>query len=475
MKSFRSSIVSALAVGLVAFLVASCGDFKKSSVVNPPSDGSVDFSMYVSLGNSLTAGYQSGALFESAQQYSFPADIARQAGVADFEQPLISDPGIGGRMKILSLTGPVIGEDPVAGGAPTNTGLARPYNNLGIPGSVLYDMIDTSSFAAKALPPRSNPFFQIVLRNPALGNSPVAQALALHPTFVSVWIGNNDVLGYATSGGTVGTLGPGTGPTNVATFTALYTQMMNALMAGAPNAKFVLANIPDVAAIPFFTTIPAVVVNPATEQPVLNPQTGAPIPLIVMRHDANGNLYAGQADPQHDYILLTALDSLSAGVGIPTAVGGTGRPLPDQYVLDSYEVNIVQQTVQGYNQAISAIAASHPDKIALADIYTTFNEFNQTGYLAQGVHLTSSYITGGAFGLDGIHPTSQGYAFVANIFIQAINKQFGANIPIVPVSLVPSSIVISPAVVGKYSLPQVHYSALAPTLKLYQQGSYPAR
>ena len=472
MKSIRSNIVSALAVGLVAFVVASCGDFKKSSVVNPPSTGSVDFSTYVSLGNSLTAGYQSGALYESAQEYSYPADIAKQAGVTQFEQPLISDPGIGGRMKILNLTGPVTGEDPAAGGAPLNSGLARPYNNLGIPGAVLYDMLDTSSFAAKAGPPRNNPFFQIVLRSPALGSSPVAQALALHPTFVSVWIGANDVLGYATSGGTVGILGPGSGPTDVATFTALYNQMMNALIAGAPNAKFILANIPNVAAIPFFTTVPAVVVNPATQQPVLNPQTGQPIPLIVYRHDASGNLYAGPADPQHDFILLTALDSLEAGVGIPTSVGGTGRPLPNQFVLDSYEYGIVSQAVQGYNQAISAIQASHPTKIALADIYTALNEFDQTGYEAQGIDLTSSYITGGAFGLDGVHPTSQGYAFIANIFIQAINKQFGANIPIVPISMVPSSIVIAPTGLSKIVWPEVRYSALEPVIRLLQARKY---
>ncbi|MCL5268006.1 MAG: SGNH/GDSL hydrolase family protein [Bacteroidetes bacterium] len=472
MKSIRSNIVSALAVGLVAFVVASCGDFKKSSVVNPPSNGSVDFSMYVSLGNSLTAGYQGGALYESAQEYSYPAEIAKQAGVTQFEQPLISDPGIGGRMKILNLSGPVIGEDPAIGGAPLNSGLTRPYNNLGVPGAVLYDMIDTSSFAAKAGPPRNNPFFQIVLRSAALGNSPVAQALALHPTFVSVWIGANDVLGYATSGGTVGTLGPGTGPTNVATFTALYDQMMSTLLAGAPNAKFVVANIPDVAAVPFFTTVPAVVVNPATQQPVLNPQTGQPIPLIVYRHDASGNLYAGPADPQHDFILLTALDSLEAGVGIPTAVGGTGRPLPNQFVLDSYEIGITEQAIQGYNQAIGAFAASHPDKIALVDAYAVFNQFAKTGDVEQGVDLTNSYITGGFFGLDGIHPTSQGYAFVANIFIQAINKQFGANIPIVPISLVPSSIVLAPTGLGKVLWPDVHYSALKPAIELLQARSY---
>ncbi len=132
----------------------------------------------------------------------------------------------------------------------------------------------------------------------------------------------------------------------------------------------------------------------------------------------------------------------------------------------------MSQAVQGYNQAISAIQASHPDKIALADIYTALNEFNQTGYEAQGIDLTSAYITGGAFGLDGIHPTSQGYAFIANIFIQAINKQFGSNIPIVPISMVPSSIVLAPTGLGKIVWPEVRYSALEPAIRLLQARKY---
>ena len=83
--------------------VSSCGDFKKSNVATPPStEGKVDFTRFVSLGNSLVAGYESGALYQSAQVYSYPNQIAQQAAVAmgkavDFEQPLISDPGIGGR------------------------------------------------------------------------------------------------------------------------------------------------------------------------------------------------------------------------------------------------------------------------------------------------------------------------------------------------------------------------------------------
>ncbi len=444
MKSFHSKVMVVLSLMIVAFLVVSCNSFKKTTVVSVAQPGSANFSTYVSLGNSLTAGYQNGALYQSSQEYSYPADIAKEAGVTDFEQPLISDPGIGGRMKITGFTalGVNIGYDPVAGGSPLNAALARPYNNLGVPGAVLGDLLYTTDFAAQANPAgRNNPFFQIVLRSSALGSNMVDQALALHPTFISVWIGANDVLGYATSGGTKGTDQTGTLPTDVNFFGAVYTQTMDSLLAGAPNAKFVVANIPDVSAIPFFTTIPPVVVDPTTGSALI--VGGQPVPLIVMRHDAHGNLYAGPANIYYDKILLPAITAEEQGIGIPgQGPNGTTVPLPDSLVLDSLEVSRVEAATAGYNAAILSVANSNPSRIALVDAYTALNNLAANGYTdpATGVHLTSAYVTGGFFGLDGVHPTSMGYAYIANTFIDAINAKFGAKLSHVDLNTIPGSI-----------------------------------
>ena len=469
MKSFLSNVKFVLTMALVATLVGSCGDFKKTSVVTPPSTGSLDFSRFVSIGNSLTAGYQSGALYASAQKWSFPADIARQAGLPDssFEQPLFTDPGVGGRLEIVSLSGtsPTI----TAASAnstlqPTDVGLLRPFNNLGVPGAIAYDLIDTSDFATKAFL-RQNPFFYSILRSSAFGKSVVAQALALKPTFVSVWIGANDVLGYATSGGTTGS-DPATHtlPTDVATFTGVYDQIMNALLTGAPNAKFVVANIPDVAAIPFFTTLPPFVLGPNGSPIVVS---GHHVPLYVQRHDASGKLYVGLADTLHDYILLTAIDEISSLYGTKANL-----PISDSLVLDAYEAGNVEVAIAGYNSAIAQVAASNPTRIALVDAYTIFNNFAKYGYVGQGISLDNSFITGGFFGLDGVHPTSQGYAYVANIFIDAINSKFGSNIPIVPIASAPSSIIFAPqAGATRMGLPRISRSDLQYTLKLIQGGS----
>lgn len=466
MKIFYSRAAAILSIALVAGLFASCGDFKKTNVVSPPSNGTLDFTTFVSLGNSLTAGYQSGALFQSAQEWSFPADIAKQTGSASFVQPLMPDPGTGALMYMTGLSSSDIHTGSTVVTLPTNATLTRPFNNLGIPGAVVYDMIDTADFTTKSQQ-RQNAFFSLVLRNKAFGSNPIAQALALHPTFVTVWIGANDVLGYATSGGLVGTGGPGTGPTDPSTWAYLYGQTMGALLAGTTNAKFAVATIPDVAAIPFFTTIRPLIYGLDGQPVVLQ---GSHIPMFVQRHDANGNLTVGQADTLHDFILLTASDSLYAGAG-----SSPSHPMPDQFVLDSYEVAKVEAVIQAYNTTIANFAnsASNSPRVALVDIYSTFNDFAKTGYVAQGVTLTNSYITGGTFGLDGVHPTSQGYAYVANIFIRAINSHFGSNIPMVNISSVPSSIVLGKTSMSKNSLPKIHYSDLRPMLRLIQGRDLP--
>ncbi len=450
---------------VLIMIVASCSDFKKTSVVTPPSNGTLNFTTFVSLGNSLTAGYQSGALFESAQEWSYPADIAKQAGAAGFVQPLMPDPGTGALMSVTSLSGPVISTGSATVTLPTNSSsLSRPYNNLGIPGAVLFDLTDTTDFSSKSVA-RSNPFFSLVLRNKVFGSSPVAQALTLKPTFMTVWIGANDVLGYATSGGTVGTEGPGTGPTDPSIFGYLYDQTMGALLGGDSTAKFAVANIPDVTGIPFFTTVPDSFANPQTGKNV-----GA---FIVERHHADGTLHAEPINAKTDYILLTAIDSLNAGVGVPTFVGGTGRPLPDEFVLDSLEVALVEATIRAYDNTIATFATLNPTRVVMVDAYSAFNNFAKYGYLAQGVVLTNSYISGGFFGLDGVHPTSQGYAYVANLFIQAINSHFGSNIPIVPISSVPGSIMLSKSSMSNLGLPKIHYSDLKHMLQLIQRRDLP--
>ena len=58
------------------------------------SAGSADFSKYVALGNSLTAGYADGALYSSGQSYAYANIIGQQlmlAGGGAFVEPTVGN------------------------------------------------------------------------------------------------------------------------------------------------------------------------------------------------------------------------------------------------------------------------------------------------------------------------------------------------------------------------------------------------
>lgn len=426
----------ALFVLTIALTVLSC----KTDVptmpgqINTNTNGNANFLRYVAIGNSLTAGLQSSALYKSAQQYSFPNLIAAQAGVTDFQQPIISDPGIGGRMRLTSFSPVTIVSD-ASTGTPENSALPRPYNNLGIPSAFLWipnaqalplsDFFDETDFVAKKAAPRSNPFFEVVLRNPALGKSIWSQVKALQPTLVTFWLGSYDALAYAGSGGTT-TLVP------ELLFRAIYARILDSLK--STGAQIVVANIPDVTVIPLVTTVPWFAVD-ANQQPIKD-QTGNLIPLTGQTKAA----LTGRALKAGDFVTLKAQDLLKTGYGFPasfTQLGlpNAGKPLPDAVVLDVDEVAAGKAAIGKYNQAIQEIAAAR--SIPVVDINSVLLDIKANGLTIGGETYKTDFISGGLFSLDGAHPSSKGNAVVANEFIKVINRAFGANIAYVNTATVP--------------------------------------
>lgn len=362
--------------------------------------GSADFSRFVALGDSLGAGFVSGGLVRGAQEDSVPALVARQATGTVIGQPLVSEPGIPALLRLVGLQPLQIVQLPGLGSLLQ----LRPYDNLSVPGFRVGDALRTFT---------GNPIIDLVLQGQG---TQLQQALAANPTFALVWLGNNDVLAAATSGRVI----EGVTLTPVAQFEADYTAVVGALK-GA-GADLALANLPDVTSIPFVTTIPPVVVNPATGQPVLGPG-GQPIPLI----GPSGPLGPG------DRVLLPASAALAQGIGIPAAIGGTGQPLSDSLVLSVGEVNAIQARVNAFNQIIAQTASATGS--SLADVNGLLRQINAGGINIGGITFTADYITGGSFSLDGVHPAPLGYAVAANEFIRSINATYGARIP--PVDLFP--------------------------------------
>lgn len=370
-----------------------------------PDTGDADFTRYVAIGDSLTAGFMSGGLGRTAQINSYPILINRQATgqapgtTSGFEQPYVSDPGIPAVLELKSLAPLTIG--PKAGsGQPQNLNLQRPYNNLAVPGADVHDAVATVT--------DNGGLHDLILRG--LGTQ-LQQAIALNPTFASVWIGNNDVLGAALAGRVI----EGVTITPAAQFEADYKTVINAF--ASRGIEMAIANIPDVTGIPYVTTIPFVVVNPATNQPVI--VNGNVVPLI----GPNGLL------TPNDRVLLTARAELAQGKGIPVALGGTGQPLSDAAVLSAAEIATINARVAAFNNIIRSEATRV--NAAFVDMNAVFREVATTGINVGGITFTENFLTGGIFSYDGVHPNAFGYAYVANLFIEAINEQFDGEIPLV--------------------------------------------
>jgi lysophospholipase L1-like esterase len=360
------------------------------------------FGTYVSIGDSLAAGFESGGLVDVHQVNSVPAHLARQGAAPDFQMPLMSQPGIPAELTLVSLVPvPTIVRKP-GQGAPLNLGLPRPYNNLAVPGATLIDAVTR--------PSDNGGLHDLILRG---RGTQLQQAVALRPTLVTVWIGNNDVLGAAVSGRAI----DGVTLTPAPAFRAAYLTLITSLR--ATGATVIAANLPDVTSIPYVTTVPPVVVNPATSQPVL--VNGQPVPLFGP---------AGPLSPDSK-VLLPATALLGQGIGIPAALGGraTVGPagcqncLPDEVVLDPGELGLIRSRVDANNAAIEEICRAAG--VPVVDIHGLLDDLASEGRIVGGITLTSSFLTGGVFSYDGVHPTDLGYAINANEWIRVINANGG--------------------------------------------------
>lgn len=505
---------------ITSVLVMGCE--QEVAELTPPEEitsgepGSADFTMFVSLGNSLTAGFQGGALFTEGQDNSFPAIMAKQFALVgennEFNQPDInsvngynstySNPGGGvfrGRLILFDPDGPGP-KTPVP--APAGTpGMPAPYNdvsaadvpgaysgnkaelnNFGVPG-ILLSHVD---LAAIGHPSTGNPYYARFATVP--GTSTILEdAIAKSPTFFSFWLGNNDVLGYATTGG-VGTV-PMTDP---GAFEDDYTDAIEQLLAVGANTKGVVATIPDVTTIPFFTTVKynAIPLDEATAAQLnsavafggynaaldglKNPAFGGAFGTAAQL-DARKVFYAAGSNPiliadktasdlgagfdallgvgainqaqrdglaayeqirqanAGDIITLSAGGVLGTLVGAnPQLINGVTVPLADQYVLLPDEIADIKDRTDEFNDIIKGIVADNPTHLALADINTKFTEVvNGTTRMVDAIPVNASFAPpAGLFSPDGVHPNNRGSAYIARVFIEAINAKFGATIPL---------------------------------------------
>jgi lysophospholipase L1-like esterase len=373
-----------------------------------PAMAQVDLTTYVALGDSMTAGFASASMMNWYQDRSYPAVLARQAGVAAFEQPYISEPGIGPIFELVSLAPvPVIAPVGLAPGLPTNAEYPGIYNNLGIPTATLFDMIFQTGDITNLIQGNFDTvFFDIVLRNGI--NTALEQAIGMQPSFMTVWIGSNDVLGAALAGTPI----DGITMTPVDFFAGLYGNAIGALATNT-SADIVLINVPYVTEIPFTTSVDPFVDIPDFGRWYLMADTG---PLT-----------------DDDFVTLGGGALIAQGYGLPG-----GPPLPDNMnlftgepgvVLRAAEVDILNAQVDGYNAAIDQTGSAFGCPVF--DVNAFFAALASGAYVPTfgGTTLSTQFLLGGIFSYDGIHPQNIGYALMADELIQFINAEYGSEIP----------------------------------------------
>ena len=488
----KKIIISSLAVVSLLSVTSCKTDFETDMSKIQVTSGEADFSKYVALGNSLTSGYRDGSLYADGQRESYPAMIAEQmqkAGGGTFTQPLVPDniggftnvPGFRGKLTLQVVNGALTPVYSTAVSALDR--LTGTYNNMGVPGAKSFHLVasgygDMAGLAAGT----ANPYFVRFVSSST--TSVLEDAKAQNPTFFSLWIGNNDVLSYATSGG-VGT--NQTGNTNPRTYSSNDITDPNVLagsirtvlegMKSVGATKGVIANIPNVTSIPFFTTVPynAVPLNEAYAATLNAQLVGRLKPVLtalgqgdrlktlvvgqnplLIKDETLTNLSAqitsvltsngvpaalasfigttyGQARhaTSEDLILLSTKSVINTdvtGVSAPFNKQGITYPLEDKYVLTKSEVAEIQRATDAYNTHIKALAEVYG--LAFVDANAKMIELGKnSGIQYNGVTYSTAFVTGGSFSLDGVHLTGRGYAVIANEFIKAINAKYKSTLP----------------------------------------------
>jgi hypothetical protein len=491
---------------LVSLTFVACNDDEDvttTPVEVPVVAGSADFSKYVALGNSLTAGFSDGALFKAGQMNAYTKLMSDQfalVGGGAFNIPMMNDniggimvganqlPGFGPRL-VFNGTAPVpLPFTPTTQLLPALTGQ---FNNMGVPGAKSFHLLAPgygNPAGLGANPPTANPYFVRFASSPT--TSVISDAMAQNPTFFSLWIGNNDVLGYATSGGNgTNPITPVNGAAGTG-FDGTYDLLVNTLISN--GAKGVVANIPYVTTIPFFKAVPH---NPLTSSVLgqgdtqvgdatisaLNTQLYGPLkqaltafgagdriellstskanPLLIKDETltnlsvqltaaftpslgpANAAFYGnvfGQARQAtaNDLVLLTtrgliatAPTAANSGLGFappsPLNRFGVTYPLQDSHILIAPEVQEVRIATDAYNAIIKSAADNNG--LAFVDANAVMTQLSTSGIRFDNYHMTSAFVQGGAFGLDGIHLTARANAFIANKFLEAINNKYGST------------------------------------------------
>ncbi|MEF2279881.1 GDSL-type esterase/lipase family protein [Deinococcus sp. YIM 134068] len=227
--SFSGLAFSGLAfpalLSLSVLLLGSCAPFRAGQDTTGPA---TPFTRYVALGDSITAGFQSGGLTAASQRAAYPTLLGERGGL-DVPMPEVNDPGCP----------PPVGVAGTKNCTLRQPGVVSPV--VAVPGAKVGDVLSSTDTAVTDPDPQ---LYDAALYRAILGpgTTQLEAALARRPLFATVWIGNNDVL--------LPTLrGRPDQATPLDRFRTDYAAMVDRLRAGGVR-YLVLMTVPDVTRVP---------------------------------------------------------------------------------------------------------------------------------------------------------------------------------------------------------------------------------
>jgi lysophospholipase L1-like esterase len=413
MSRSHTVVRGALSLGVAAVAAAAAAACNGDTHIVMPTVNNSIFQSYVALGNSITAGYQSGGINDSTQRLSYAVLLAKQMGTR-FAYPSLVMPGCPPPVSNLLTQARVTLSKATPSTSTTcalrDTGSVRAIiNNVAVPGIASAD-------PDAAVGPNANTLVQLFLG----GETMVQKALDAQPTFATVWVGNNDILVPALSGL------PSTA-TTVPTFITNYAKDINALVAGAPNLKGVLIGVVQVAAAPIMFRAGLLAQSPAAAA-AASQVAGRPVSLDPVTCAGTG------ATALVNFQYIAAIQARPAGfpgtVYCGKVLGGGASDPGDNGILDPAEQLSVANTINGYNAYIKAKA----DSIGFAyyDPNPTLAGVIAAGLVPPFPNLASAQPFGQYFSLDGVHPTGASHILIANALIDVINAKYQTTLTKIP-------------------------------------------
>ena len=406
-------LLSGAAVLVIAALAA-CTDHSAKVLGPQPSQGNGIFQSYVSLGNSITAGYQSGGINDSTQSRSYAVLLATQMGTR-FAYPSLTKPGCPPPVNDFNAQTRV-------GGGSSSTCVLRGnsvsiLNNVAVPGATTFDPDAPSS----TLTPSANLLTQLILG----GKNQVQRALEASPTFATLWIGNNDVLAPAVTGLLSPVTGISPGVTPQATFQTNYDKIVADLLAGAPNVKGVLIGVVNVANAPILFS-GRVLQNPAFVG-AISQAAGKTITVDPTTCTATTNSLIS-----FQIVAAIRANQHPATIACEKSPNTQFPLLGDIFVLDSGELTTLGAYITAVNGYINSKATSIG--FGFLDPNKALDSLKAAGQItATGPNFTAPTAPFGKWlSLDGAHPSSAAHVLITNYLIDVINAKYSTTLAKLP-------------------------------------------